>query len=97
MRRKKEDRKKLREIVADSVDTSKEIILDTVKIVMIGSREITVENYKGIIEYTENLIVLETKPHRLRIEGQRLEVKTISREMLYVMGKILKIQFLKEM
>ncbi len=86
----------MREKFADRLDISKEIILDSAKIVFIGNREVTVENYKSIVEYTETKIILETKPHRLKFEGNNLEVKTITREMLYIMGKISKLEFQRE-
>ncbi len=86
----------LKEKLADSVDMSKEIILDSAKIVFIGHREVTVENYKSIIEYTDSKIILDAKPSRLTFEGSNLEVKTITQEFLYITGKISKLEFQTE-
>lgn len=86
----------LRERVADTLDVSKEIVLDTARIVFIGDREVTIENYKSIIEYTSEKIELDAKPYRLRLSGSALEVKTITREMLYISGKIFKMEFARE-
>ena len=82
--------------VADTFEGSKEIFLDVPKLVFIGNRELSIENYKGICEYTESLLTVETKPCRIRLEGSALEVKSITGEMLYVTGEISRIEFLKE-
>ncbi len=99
MKKRKQDISKkmsLKEKLADSIDMSKEIILDSAKIIFIGHREVTVENYKSIIEYTDSKIILDSKPSKLKFEGENLEVKTITQEFLYITGKILKLEFQTE-
>ena len=91
-----EEKTGLREHVANSFESSKEILLDVPRLVFIGNKEITIENYRGIVEYTDTLLVLETNPNQIRIEGKNLEVKTITQEMLYVKGIFCKIEFRKE-
>ena len=78
----------LREKLADAVDISKDVILDTALIRMIGSRELTIENYKGIVEYTERCIRVKTKQNMLKVTGTNLEIKTITQELLYITGRI---------
>lgn len=95
-KQKNQPKETMREKVADTFDVSKEVILDAAKLVLIGNRELTVENYKSIAEYTENKIILETNPHRLKIDGAQLEIKTIARDFLYITGKILAVEFKME-
>ena len=85
----------LREKVADVLDVNKEIILDMPKITFIGSREVTVENYKGIIEYTDSVIRVNASSHNLRLAGKSLEIKTITQDMLYITGCIKCFEFCK--
>lgn len=89
-------RRTVRERVADSLDVSKEILLNSVKIVLIGSREVTIENYNGIVEYTDSSVVLDANPHKIKIGGSSLEVRTITREILYITGDITSLEFRKE-
>ena len=79
----------IRERFADAVDISKDVILDTALIRMIGNRELTLENYKGILEYTETCIRVKAKPYIIKITGSGMEIKTITQEMLYITGRIL--------
>lgn len=88
--------KRLREKIADTLDISKEIIIDTSKITAIGNREITIENYRGIIEYTDKTIRLITNPYIIKIEGDCLEIKTMTRDFLYITGCINSVAFCNE-
>lgn len=89
-------REGIRGRVANSLEVSKEIILDSAKIVFVGNRELTVENYKSIVEYTEDCIVVETNPHRLRLCGSELEIRSIAREMLFITGRLSSLEFIGE-
>lgn len=83
----------LREKIADKINVSKEIILNTVLISCIGNRELTLENYKSIAEYTSECIKIKTNPYTVKISGAGLEIKTINRDLLYITGKIDKIEY----
>ncbi len=89
-RRLNEEREKptARERFADAIDISKEVLLDAVLISCIGDRELTLENYKSIIEYTDTCIRIKTNPHIVKITGSGLEIRNITRDLLYITGKI---------
>lgn len=88
--------KPIREKIADTLDMSKEIILDTSKLTLIGKREITVENYRGIIEYTPQKIILVSNPSQIEICGSTLDIKTMTKDFLYITGIIEHISFCPE-
>ncbi len=91
--RDQEEKATLRERFADAVDLSKEIILDAVIISAIGDRELMLENYKSILSYSETCIQIKAKPYPLTITGSGLEIRNISRDMLYLTGRIHSISF----
>lgn len=97
-KRRKEESEKLtlRQKIANSFDASKEVILDVPKIELLGNSEAVIENYKGIVEYTPEKIVLEANPCQIGICGEKLEIKCVTQEMLFVSGVIDSIGFLKE-
>ncbi len=90
---KNQSRPTLRERVADTVGISKEVILDTVLLSAIGNREITLENYKSILSYSDTVIKIKTNPRVVELAGTNLEIRTISRDMLYITGRINTISF----
>lgn len=91
--RDQEEKTTLRERFADAVDLSKEIILDAVIISAIGDRELMLENYKSILSYSETCIQIKAKPYPLTITGTGLEIRNISRDLLYLAGRIHSISF----
>jgi sporulation protein YqfC len=93
MKRAKQSSKSIREKFADTIDISKEIILNTAKITLIGNREITIENYKGITEYTPETIKLIVNPSQIKICGLNLDIKTMSKDFLYITGLINSVSF----
>lgn len=87
------NRKSIKEKLADAIDISKDVILDTVLIKTIGNKEITIENYKGILGYSDTCIQIKAKPKCIKISGKNLEIGTITEEMLYISGVIQEILF----
>ena len=53
----------------------------------IGNREMTIENYVGILEYTDETIIIKCKSVVLKIQGSELELKTMNENFLYIIGR----------
>jgi len=62
---------------------------------MTGQEELFIENYKGIVEYTDAYLLIRTKGKLLRIEGEHLYLSYYTREELKVTGVIHSICFIK--
>ncbi len=93
LRRKNNSKLSIREKIADAIDISKDVILDTILIKAIGNKEITIENYKGILEYSSVCILIKAKPKNAKVSGKNLEIGTITEEMLFISGNISDISF----
>ena len=83
-----ENTRTAREKIADSLDISKEILLNTSKIVAIGSREVTIENYKGILEYEEFCIKVDTEIGTRNANGYKLTLEQITGDDIAIKGTI---------
>ena len=64
------------------------------KVTVMSNKEITVENYKGIIEYEENLLRVNTEVFIIKIEGAGLVIKNINDDELIINGTVKNIEFL---
>ena len=62
-------------------------------ITLMGAREILVENYRGILEYTEDHLLILTRQCKIRIKGENLEVLYYTSEEMKVSGRILDITY----
>ena len=95
MKEQKKDgaRRTVGEKVADVLEMPKDILLNMPKMVIFGNKEITVENYKGILEYTQQKVRLNTASYILVINGENLSIKNIATEIITVYGKFSNIEF----
>ena len=67
----------------------KEITLDMSVITLMGRGEITIENYKTILEFTDTKIRLRTKESDISIEGERLSLSQVTSESVQITGRII--------
>lgn len=65
-----------------------DIMYGAVIITAMGRNQVLVENYKGIIEYTQEKIRLQTKTCQVTIQGKRLMVEYYTNEEMKITGYI---------
>lgn len=80
--------RKLRQKAAEKTEIPKGIILDLPLITMVGNKETTVENFKGILEYTDDIVRVKTSIGILLIEGKKLFLKQVTSEIINISGTI---------
>ena len=81
--------------MTEALELPKEILLHLPLISFIGQEEVTIENYKGILEYSEETVRIGTAAGVLRLEGQSLCLKQLSAECMVVTGRVEKMEFLQ--
>ena len=86
MRRKA---RKLDEILEIPVELS----TDTPKITIVGFERVLIENYRGILEYQEYFVRLNTYIGIININGFNLQLEEMTTDDLLVTGKIDSIDF----
>lgn len=79
---------KIKETISNALELPKDLILDVAKVTLIGSNNITVENHKGILEYNEDQIRVNTSSGILIIIGSKLNIKSILQEEITITGEI---------
>ena len=84
----------LRERVTDELDIPKEITQNLSHLSILGEKELFVENYKGVMEYTPDTVRVRTHGRTLRVTGRELEIRTITDDDLQVVGVINTIEYL---
>ncbi len=84
--------KKMKERLTEAMGIPKEIALDYPRLTLLGKKELYIENFKAIIEYTPDCIRLSTSAYLLKITGADMEIKNISPEILEINGEIVNIE-----
>ena len=77
-----------REKVVSALSLPGEVILDLPFVSMLGKNEISVENYRNIIEFTDEKIRINTTSGVLIINGRKLRIKRITSENILISGAI---------
>ena len=68
------EKEQIREKLASAASMPKDVVLGASVVTMLGRNEVSIENYRGIIEYTDTLIRVQTKSGQIRLTGKKLEV-----------------------
>lgn len=84
---------KIKETLSNALELPKDIILDVAKVTLIGSNNISVENHKGILEYNEDQIRVNTGSGILTINGSKLNIKAIIQEEITITGEIYSVSY----
>ena len=84
----------LRKNMTEALELPKEILLNLPLISLVGREEVTIENYRGILEYSEEIVRIGTAAGVLRLQGKGLCLKQLSAECMVVTGKIDELRFL---
>lgn len=86
--KKKKERSLNRESLVKSLKLPKDICMGAMKVTMTGNREAWIENYRGILEYTEEQILLQGKTCQVCFEGTRLSIDYYTNEDMKISGCI---------
>lgn len=83
-----------KEQLVDSLKLPKDIMLGASIVTVTGRNEAWVENYKGIIEYTNEVILLQGKTCQICFSGKRLSIDYYTNEDMKISGCIECIRYL---
>jgi len=85
---------KKKELFVDSLQLPKDVCMGALKVTMTGNSEVWIENYKGILEYTGQTILLQAKTCQVCFEGSRLSIDYYTNEDMKISGSITCVRYL---
>ncbi|WP_035315448.1 MULTISPECIES: YabP/YqfC family sporulation protein [Kineothrix] len=80
------ERKK--EVIVESLKLPKDSVLGASIVTITGNTDAFVENYRGILEYSEELILLQGKTCQISIIGKRMSIDYYTNEDMKISGYI---------
>ena len=83
-----------KELLVESLKFPKDICMGALKVSLTGNNEAWIENYRGILEYTENQILLQGKNCQVCFEGNRLSIDYYTNEDMKISGCITCVKYL---
>lgn len=79
--------------IAEASELPKDVVLGQPVLTVLGYMELNIENYRGIIEYTDCLIRLQTKAGQIRVKGKALHIEYYTNDDMKVTGRIESIEY----
>lgn len=94
MREKKQITKTKTERLLETLQLPQDIFRGEIRVTLTGNREVWIENYKGLLEYSNTVILLQAKNCKLLIEGKALNIDYYTNEDMKISGRILSVKYL---
>lgn len=80
--------------LSDTFGLAEDIIAGGVMVRAEGKHKVCIENYRHIIEYTQECVRIQTKNGRIHIEGTELVVAYYREEEMCIAGNIQAIRYI---
>lgn len=83
----------MKEKLANACGMPKDVVLGAPLLTVTGRNELYIGNYRGIVEYTDLVIRIQTKTGQIKVNGKRLQVEYYTNEEMKVTGLLCSIEF----
>lgn len=80
--------------IINACQLPKDVLEGAFIISMTGNRELSIENFRHILKYQPDSLILQCKKCKIHIEGKDLNIELYSKEELRIKGVISEIKFL---
>ena len=77
-----------KEQISEKIGFTKDVILGATVVTIEGNKTLYIDNYKGIITYTDKTIVVLCKKYKIQIEGKNLQIEYYTNMDMKIQGNI---------
>lgn len=86
---------KIKTLFSSAANLPKDVLLGASIMTILSDTEVCIENYRGIIEYTDTVIRVKTKERQIKITGKQLKIEYYTNDEMKIVGKMNAVEFLK--
>ena len=87
------DHEQIKKRIVSAANMPKDVMLGASVLTILGNFEVCIENYRGILEYTDTLIRVQTKGKQIRLSGKQLQIEYYTNDEMNITGKISSLEF----
>lgn len=80
--------------MVESLKLPKDSVLGASIVTVTGNTDVFIENYKGMLEYSKELILLQCKTCKIELTGKRLNIVYYTNEDMKISGIIENVRYL---
>jgi len=81
-------KRKLHKLTASWLDMPQDVVFELPRLTLIGDRQLYIENHRGVIDFTEEVLRLSLSKGELEVRGRELIIRTIWTDEVFVEGII---------
>lgn len=85
---------KQKETLVETLQLPRDVCLGALRVTLTGNGEAWIENYRGILEYTGQTILLQGKTCQVCFEGSSLTIDYYTNEDMRISGCITAVRYL---
>ena len=79
---------KIRKKLNSLIDLPSEVVFNTPKITLDSNEKVWIENFKGLIEFTDTFVRVNTSLYTVIVEGKSLSINYMTKEEICIFGLI---------
>lgn len=79
---------------AKLLDVPQDITLDLPRLTMIGNIQLYIENHRGVLHFSEELLKLALSKGQLEVHGKNLSIRAILAEEVMIEGNIHELKYI---
>lgn len=83
----------MKQKMAEATSFPKDVVLGVPILTMTGRLELCIENYRGIIEYTDALIRVQSKSGQIKVSGKRMQIEYYTNDEMKITGQIQSVEY----
>ncbi|MFZ5591039.1 MAG: sporulation protein YqfC [Bacillota bacterium] len=84
---------KVKKQMAEWMELPGDVLMDLPRVVVVGNMQVSVENHRGIVEYTQEKVRISTGACQVVITGNELCLRNILPDEICVEGSIKSIEY----
>ncbi len=84
---------KIKSVLSKTFDLPEDVVLNLPHISLVGNLRLSVENHRGIIKYTSEVIKLRVYHGQILIKGKELVIESLEERMIIITGNIADLSF----
>lgn len=88
------EREHIKDRLASAAGMPKDVVMGASVITLLGRNDVSIANYRGIIEYTDTLIRVQIKNGQLRLNGKRLQIEYYTNDEMKISGTVESLEFI---
>lgn len=86
--------RKFNQITAKLLDLPQDVILDLPRMTLIGNMQLYIENHRGVLHFSNELMKLALNKGSLEVRGKQLVIRAIFSEEVFIEGVIEDVKFI---